>query len=117
MFYSYSYSYSYSYFNANVSSLNIETPEQLLEEQIWGNYNFTLFDTKKKIYKPLIFKNWINSEIICVKDLQIVDGKINTEYLFQIIQNKRNIYIEIKEVFEALHKYNNILSSIHNKNL
>ena len=46
----------------------------------------------------LFFNNWIDAEIVHVKDLKFLNGKLDRDYIFDKVKKKKNILIEITQV-------------------
>ena len=93
--------------NYNKSKPNIHDSvrDNLGDQIIWGSNAFLETPTNGKKPTTLYFKNWISSGIIYVKNLYFLNGKIDENYIYNKIQNKRNIYIEIQLVKKALRPY------------
>ena len=51
------------------------------------------------------FINWINSGLCSVKDLRLINGKIDEHYIYEKVQNKANIYVEICTIQKCLNPY------------
>ena len=88
--------------------------ENIAEQCIWGN---KFLCVRKRNYKCVLFlRNWIRSGVNRIGDLRFVDGKLDTNFMFQIIRQRRNILSEILIVREALLPYQESLRSLQNFN-
>ena len=82
-----------------------------LEEIIWGNLHFTYFSKETKNREVLYFKNWINAGLIYVNSLKFSEGRIDVEYIYSKIKDKRNVYSEIFYVKEALRPFSKLINT------
>ena len=71
-----------------------------MKETLWGNNNF-----KVSAKKVLYFVNWVQSGIIRVRDLKIVNGKLDERYIMQTLKKKHNCYCEVMQIKQALKNY------------
>ena len=62
----------------------------------------------------LFLSNWIKSGIIYIKDLNFLNGKLDEKYIYNTVNLKNNILIEISQVKLALNPYKDIMLSIPN---
>ena len=96
-----------------VSYLNSKSRMQydidINDNQIWGNQKFML--KNKKVTETLYFPNWIDSNILYIKDLPIINGKIDTRSIIAKVKNKQNIWSEIFILQNVLSKY---IRDVHN---
>lgn len=83
-------------------------------EIIWGNKFITKTYGKKK--SVLYLRNWIRSGIVFVSHLRFNDGIVDEKYLYNIIQDKRNIYAEVSMVKAALQPYRESLRNMTHVN-
>jgi hypothetical protein len=79
------------------------TSEEILNSVLWGNKWFTY--KEKIINKTYHFKSWQNSGIIYVKDLKLINGLIDQIDIFQRLNDKSDIYSQMKNVQLALKPY------------
>ncbi len=63
--------------------------DNVLNQPIWGN-KYLKF--KKK---TLFFKSWIKEGILLIKNLKLVNGKLDVKFLNNVIQDKRKFHSEI----------------------
>ena len=101
--------------NYNKSKLNTldSIVDNLGDQIIWGNKFFLETKSNGKKICTLYFKHWISSGIIYIKNLLFVNGKIDENFIYNKIQNKRNIYIEIQLLKKALHPYHQHFNQVH----
>lgn len=76
-------------------------------EIIWANKFITKNIGKKK--NVLFLRNWIRSGIVHVSDLRFINGRLDENYVYERIQDKRNIYTEIVIVKSALIPHRHLL--------
>ena len=85
-----------------ITPLNKLNSDVFLQQVIWNNVYFT---TKGR---PLMFRNWLDSNIHYLKDLYDNDGHFhNIEHFSNIIRNKSNWLCEykvLKHIFSSLSK-------------
>ena len=93
------------------ADLRILTLEQLMKEQIWGNILFSI--GKKNKFKTLYFGPWISAGIRFICDLQFTNGKLDTNFLLENVQDKRNIYSEIFQLMKVLQPYKNLFIGLN----
>ena len=76
---------------------------------IWGNRNI-----RNKTGDILYFPNWIRSGMVQIKDLNIIEGKINENYIFTKLSHKPNYLSEMYQVKQGLHDFlsDNITCSV-----
>ncbi len=72
----------------------------LVHQPIWGN-KFLTFKNK-----CLFFKSWIDAGITTMGNLRIVDGRIDVDYLMNIILNHSSFYREVNILQKAINKAN-----------
>ena len=85
-------------------------------QYIWGNKFITKNIGKKK--SVLFLRNWIRSGVRKVSDLNFIDGKLDEQFVYNIITDKTNIYVEIAIVKNSLLKYRNALRNMtQNENI
>ena len=94
------------------SKLNYDTENYftstVLSQQIWLNKLIS----ERKINKKdvLLYRNWIPSGILFVKDLPFKNGILDCESMYNIVKDKQNLFIEIQLVYEALRPYKHYIS-------
>ena len=75
--------------------------ENISEQCIWGNKFLCI---RKRNHKCVLFlRNWIRSGVNRIGDLRFLDGKLDTNFMYQKIRQRRNIISEILIVRETLH--------------
>ena len=89
-----------------IKSLREMNEFEILSSPLWGNSNFAYAN------ECIYFKEWINSNILYVKDLIDETGAPKSEnIMFNVIRNKRKI-------IEQLYKYkNSVYKRLKNKTL
>ncbi len=96
---------------AEANRYEIPTKQKdILDSCLWGNNIFMIHKKQGKAY-PVYFRNWINSNIMFVKDLKITNGVLDANYVYQKIQNKANFHIEVRLLQKALNRYKNIIGT------
>ena len=86
----------------------------VLEENI---YSQTLFANRLLTCKRMdkettpYFINWIRSGIANVKDLRLIYGVIDEHYIYENLNVKTNVYVEIAKVQKCLNPYKIMLGS------
>ena len=83
--------------------------ETLLNEVLWGNVLFTYQHVSTKHNVTLFFKNWVSSGLIYLRSLKFVNGEIDETYIYNKLDNKRNIYCEILTMKRAILPYKELL--------
>jgi hypothetical protein len=74
-----------------------------MSQTIWGNKYIT--HTTRNKPQCLLFKSFINCNIIKVSDLKFTNHKIDQQYLFEKLTDKRNVFQEITRLTQALKPY------------
>ena len=88
--------------------------ENISEQCIWGNKFLCI---RKRNHKCVLFlRNWIRSGVNRIGDLRFLDGKLDIDFMYQKIRQRRNILSEILIVREALLPYQETLRSLQNVN-
>ena len=67
-------------------------------QPIWGN-KFIMFRSE-----ALFFKSWVKEGIVMIKNLKLRDGKLDINYLTNVVKDKRNFYREINILQKALNQ-------------
>ena len=88
------------------------TREDILNEFVWGNILIS-HNIKNKI-QCIFFKSFMQQNIIKVKDLIFINGKIDQAYLHKTITEKQNIFGEISSLTQALKPYKELLQNYTN---
>jgi hypothetical protein len=70
--------------------------ENLIRQPIWGN-RFIKFNKK-----ALFFKSWVKSGILAIGNLKLTEGRLDVNYIFNRIQDHRNLFCEINILQKAL---------------
>jgi hypothetical protein len=76
----------------------------ILDQPIWANEYVKAKDTGRNV-KVLFYRNWINCNVLKIRNLKFVDGILDDQYLMRIIRNKTNIFSEISRLRQALKPY------------
>ena len=77
----------------------------IMQQVIWGNRHLTYWSKELKHRVTIYFKEWIHAGIIHVHDLKFIDGRIDCNYVFEKVKNKRNIFHEISTLNKVLAPY------------
>lgn len=91
-------------FNKSKSPIKPETTEQILNTIIWGN-RFITYAKKRNKKMTLYSKEWIKSNIICVKDLLITNNEISIDYIYNKLDFKGHIFGDLTKLKIALRPY------------
>ena len=70
----------------------------VMEMCIWGNRHIT-----NKTGEVLYFPYWIKSGIVQIKNINIIEGKIDENYIFTKLTHKFNYLSEVYQVKHGLH--------------
>ena len=92
---------------------NTHLRENILSQQIWGNKCFIVRKTRRN--EVLFFRNWIRSGIVYVRDLLFKEGVVDCARVFNIVQDKRNLYIELNLIRQALLPYKQFIMNNNNQ--
>ena len=87
-----------SWFELNENKKQPITPIDICKEMIWGN------DLIKFDGKVLIYQNWINSDILYIKDILDNNNTINENMILQKLIQKQNWISEFKTLQTAIPK-------------
>ena len=96
------------YFNKSKIVKNATSKSEILEHTLWGNRFFKFYYKDLQQIKCLYFSEWISAGLIYVKCLKITNHKLDENYIYQRVQNKRNILQQIyilKQVLKPYLKY------------
>jgi exonuclease III len=88
--------------------------ETLASQSIWGNKFITKKVGKKKCV--LYLRNWVRSGIRIINDLRLNNGLLDENFIYTKVHNKRNIYVEIATVKNALIPFRDLLQNHQNNN-
>ena len=69
-------------------------------EILFGNPKFMI--GKKKHAHTLFFPNWVRSSLIYLKDLKYENGKLDTNYILNLLHRSANTLIEIHKMQNAI---------------
>jgi hypothetical protein len=83
-------------------------------EPIWGNKHIVKSVRNRKYV--LFFENWISSGILTLAHLRFINGVLDDNHAYMTVYDKRNIYIEMKTIKNALLPYRDKLLNIPNGN-
>lgn len=86
--------------------------EEVLESIIWGNKHFTIKEKnqgRKEV--TLWFPSWVNVGIVKVKDIMVIDGNINEQYIFEKLETKRNFLTEMYKLKLALKDFKGLMKT------
>ena len=93
----------------------IKTLTVLLNQSIWCNKHITLHNGNRSKKTTLFLQNWIDSNLLFVKDLRFDRGKLDVTYILEQVNTKTNIWAEIFQVKNSLSKYSTILSGFQDQ--
>ena len=88
--------------------------DELLIQPIWNNINIT--HTVNRKTECFYYKNWIENDILYIKDLKFKNGKLDENHCYKYIKKKTNIWAETLNLKKALGKYQNILKNRSDQN-
>jgi hypothetical protein len=71
---------------------------EIRNQNIWGN-KYIKFNNKS-----LIYKNWIDSNLLYVNDIIDENGRVSQDYLTEKLKNKINYFSEFSQLKKAIHK-------------
>jgi len=95
-----------AFIKINTKQINdIGSLHRLLNEPIWCNCNIQYKN------KTLYYRSWIDSNIIYIKDLHYIAGKLNEKFVYNKIANKRNLWMEVFQLKNALSRYKKLLTN------
>jgi hypothetical protein len=83
--------------------------QNIKTQPIWGN-KFLTFKNKTLFFKP-----WIKAGIMKIENLKLANGRLDANYLSNLVQDDRNFYSEINILQTALRNIN-MLDSIEPAN-
>lgn len=83
--------------------------DNIFTQTIWGNRYIVrkVGNTKHTLY----FKNWIDSGILYIGQLCFTDGKLDENYIYNVIRNKVNIFSEVSLLKQALKPYMEVIGN------
>ena len=81
------------------------------DEILWGNLSFLEKKTHNK-KAPLFFKNWFLSGLFYVKNIRFINGMVDEQFIYEKIEDKRNILVELNIFKQALRPYRNQLRGV-----
>ncbi len=84
--------------------------DDIANQNLWGNKFVAIRQNNKN--KVLFLRNWIRSGINMVKDLRFIEGKLDETFVYQTVENKNNILMEIMLMKQALLPYREVLKNI-----
>ena len=93
----------------------IKTLTVLLNQSIWCNKHITLHNGNQSKKTTLFLQNWIDSNLLFVKDLRFDRGKLDVTYILEQVNTKTNIWAKIFQVKNSLSKYSTILSGFQDQ--
>ena len=99
-------------FNTAYTTDEVDFKEGIMEQCIWGNK--FIFVRRRKSKCVLFLRNWIRSGVNKIRDLCFIDGKLDTNVMYQKIRPKTNIASEIMLCRQALLPYQETLRSLQN---
>ena len=99
----------FAYGKSNITN-KPETLDDVLEQPLWGNKHINIYNKDAKREITLNFKEWASSNLLYVKDLKFSAGKIDANYIYNNVNNKRDIYKQILSLRKALRPFHLILN-------
>ena len=97
-------------FNRSKTSNKPTTTDEILETIIWGNKHIAVKCSRQRNL-TLFYNNWIDENIIYVKDLLITNGVINQRYIFDKLKKKANYLSEMSKLILALKQFKPLLNT------
>ena len=98
-------------FNKSKCVKKPEDHDQLLDNIIWGNRYFTILDKKSKKEITLFFKHWTSQNLIKIRHLLIIEGKVDQNYIYNKLEIKAGFLFEMHMLLTALKPYMAILGT------
>ncbi len=86
----------------------------ILNQPLWGNCFVSVNHKKKK--STLLLRNWIRSGENNIGDLKFINGEVDEDHIYSIVQYQTNIHAEILLVKKALAPYKRLLVGLTNVN-
>ena len=83
----------------NLGQNIISFKNSIFTQQIWGNRYINIKSNRKK--KVFFFKNWVESGFIYIKDLKFINGVLDCMEMYNLIDDKRNLLIELNIIRKA----------------
>ncbi len=87
----------------------------IFQQPIWAN-QFVNVSEKNKT-KVLYYKSWIDAGVLYIGNLKFIEGRLDEYYVYDMVENKSNILVEIMMLKEALKPYRQMLGNhepVHN---
>ena len=81
--------------------------KSILQQPLFCNRYFVKTIGRKE--EPLFFINWINGNLVCLKNLRIRNGIIDKDFVLQQINSKVNLPMELAIVQRSLNKYKTVI--------
>jgi hypothetical protein len=85
------------------------TTFELLDQNLWGNKHLSYTNGGKT--QCMFSKSFINSNILKVRDLKFLEGKLDQKYIHAVVNDKRSIFKEISLLSKSLKPYRQILDN------
>lgn len=99
----------YQHLIMNFNSINIKdninTPGDFENQIIWCNKLFKHTPKGSKSGKTINFPHWQAAGLIYIHNLKFKNGMVDEKFIYEKVQNKQNIYVEIKILNMVLLKY------------
>jgi hypothetical protein len=91
------------------------TLHSLNEQFLWGNKHLKVYSKVNKCMTCLFFPNWIESGLLWIKDISLINGIIDTKYMKDNLKNKSNMLVECKTLQLALRPYRHLMTQYDNE--
>ena len=89
--------------------------QSILNQPLWGNKYITHYVGCKK--SVLFLRNWIRSGVRIVSDLPFINGILDENAMYTMLDNKKNIYCEVMLIKTALYPYRMNIVNGNNESL
>ncbi len=85
------------------------TQDSLIENILWGNRFITISENTQRKKTTMYYKHWIESGIVKIGDLLILNGEIDQEYIYNKLNRKANFIAEMYKLKLALRPFKHIM--------
>lgn len=94
----------YSSYNLSKCVTHEFVIDTILDQPLWGN-DYIKCKTIDGNNTALLFKSWIESNLIKVGNLRFINGVLDDQFIFNKVRNHRNIFSEISCLKHALRPF------------
>ena len=81
-----------------------------MQQVIWGNRHLTYWSKELKCRVTPYFKEWICAGITHVHDIKFKNGKVDCDFVYEKVKNRRNIFHEITILNKVLAPYKDYIN-------